>query len=66
MAWEILNTNYHRWGQETYPTKEAAAEYLKEFWRGVNGVRLDRFTIQDVAGFVPETVPPEALPIPST
>lgn len=49
MAWEILNANFHRWGQETHPTKEAAEEYLKEFWRGVHGVRLDRFTIQEVS-----------------
>lgn len=47
MEWEILNANYHRWGQKTFSSKEAAEDYLKDFWRGVSGVRLDRFTIQE-------------------
>ena len=50
MAWEILNANYHRWGSETYPTEEAARDYLKAFWHGVSGVKLDRFTVQPVSG----------------
>lgn len=46
--WEILNANYKRWGSDIYPSEEAARAELRDFWRGVSGVRLDRFTIQRV------------------
>lgn len=44
--WEILNANLWRWGNETYPTREAAERELREFWRGVSGVDLKKFTIR--------------------
>jgi len=47
--WEILNANFIRWGKETYPTREAAERELKSFWKGVSGVRLDRFSIREIA-----------------
>jgi hypothetical protein len=46
--WEILNANMKRWGSETYPTREAALAELKAFWKGVSGVKLDKFTIREV------------------
>ena len=48
-TWEILNVNNVRWGAETYPTKEAAEKELRDFWRGVHGVNLKKFTIAEVA-----------------
>lgn len=47
--WEIATVNGKRWGSETYPTEDAAKEELKSFWRGVSGVNLKKFTIQQVA-----------------
>jgi hypothetical protein len=48
MPWEILNAHYTRWGTETYPTREAAEQELRTFWRGVSGVNLKKFTIREV------------------
>lgn len=48
MSWEILNANFKRWGTETYPTREAAEQELREFWRGVAGIDLRKFTIQEL------------------
>jgi hypothetical protein len=45
--WEIVNINKVRWGRETYPTKEAAEKELRDFWRGVSGVDLKKFTIRE-------------------
>ena len=45
--WEIINTNQHRWGTETYPTREAAEQELKSFWKGVK-VDFKKFTIREV------------------
>jgi hypothetical protein len=47
--WEIINSNQYRWGTETYPTREAAEQELKSFWKGVSGVDLKKFTIREVA-----------------
>jgi hypothetical protein len=55
MSWEILNANNIRWGSETYPTREAAQEELRKFWRGVHGVNLKKFTIKEVASTLPST-----------
>jgi hypothetical protein len=44
----IFNANGHRWGSETYESREVAARELRSFWKGVSGVRLDLFTIADV------------------
>lgn len=46
--WEILNANNVRWGSELYPSREAADAELRSFFKGVSGVRLDRFTIRHV------------------
>jgi hypothetical protein len=43
--WEILNVNCVRWGDETYPTREAAEKELRDFWRGVSGVDIKKFQI---------------------
>jgi hypothetical protein len=45
MAFIILNANMQQWGSETYSTEEAARRELREFWRGVPGVKLSKFTI---------------------
>ena len=46
--WEILNYNNIRWGSETYPTREAAQNELRTFWKGVHGVDLKKFSIVEV------------------
>lgn len=46
--WEILNAHDRRWGNETFLTKEAAEQELKDFWKGVSGVDLKKFTIRRV------------------
>jgi len=43
--WEIQNVNCVRWGNETYPTREAAEKELRDFWRGVSGVDLKKFHV---------------------
>jgi hypothetical protein len=48
MRWEILDANYRRWGSETFPTKEEAERELKQFWKGVAGVNLKKFSIREV------------------
>lgn len=54
MKWVILNANRYRWGDETYPTREAAEHALRAFWKGVSGVNLRKFTIEETDD--PETV----------
>ncbi len=47
--WEIQNVNGKRWGRDTYPTEEAARKELRDFWKGVHGVKLSKFTIVEIA-----------------
>ncbi len=57
MRWAIFNSNNKQWGRETYGTEADAKAELKEFWKGVSSVRLDRFTIRQVTddfGTVPQ------------
>lgn len=49
MSWAIFNDNNRQWGQETYPTEEAARAELRSFFRGVSGVRFERFSLREVA-----------------
>ncbi len=48
MMWEILNPNLRRWGSETYPSREAAEDELRDFWKGVSGVNLKKFTLREI------------------
>lgn len=50
VEWEIVNLNGRRWGRDTYPTQEAAEKELRDFWKGVSGVNLKKFSIRKVAG----------------
>jgi len=45
VEWEIVNLNGRRWGRDTYPTQEAAEKELRDFWKGVSGVNLKKFSI---------------------
>lgn len=58
--WEILNANMRRWGEETYPTRDAAEAELKSFFKGVSGVKLSKFTIREVAADDPRRLRPLA------
>ena len=47
--WQIQNVNGKRWGHETYPSREAAQTELREFWKGISGVKLSKFEIVEIA-----------------
>ena len=55
--WIIRNAAGYQWGDETYPTKEAAEAELKSFFKGWKDVRLDRFTFEDRAALRPALQP---------
>lgn len=44
-AYVVLNGAGYRWGSETYPTADAAIHEVRAFFRGISGVRFDRFSI---------------------
>jgi hypothetical protein len=48
MSWIILNANRRQWGHETYPTKEAADNELRTFFKGVSGVDFKKFAIEEM------------------
>jgi hypothetical protein len=48
MVWIIRNSNGVQWGDENYATKEAAEKELRTFWKGVHGVRLERFSFDHI------------------
>lgn len=50
MPWEIYNANGWRWGRDSYPTRKAAGQALRDFYTGWRGMKFDRFTIIEVSG----------------
>jgi len=49
MTFVILNDAGYRWGMDTYPSEDGARRELHAFFKGVSGVRFERFTIVPLA-----------------
>lgn len=46
--WVILNANLVQWGDEFYASEEEAQKELRDFFRGVSGVKFSKFSIYRV------------------